>query len=318
MSAASADGHAQRRIALLFPGQGAEEPGMGLFATARSPRAAALLDRASAAAGADLRRAIARGGAALAPTQLLQPALVAASLAIAAALEEAGVQPVAVAGHSLGELAAWAAAGGIEPEAAVDLAALRGRLMAREAERRPGAMLALLRCDAAGVERAFEEGREAGVLAIAGWNAPDHCVLSGERAAIAAASSALPSPSSQLLPATGAWHSPLMSGAVEELRAALRAAPRGPLRARLAVNRTGELLDGGDDLPDLLAEQLVRPFQWARCLAALAALGVTDWVTVGPGRVLRGLVRHTLGRAAEVHTTEDERDLARTLEALAR
>jgi [acyl-carrier-protein] S-malonyltransferase len=300
------------KVALLFPGQASRNLLAALEDAARDPAGLALLDRAAAAAGVPRERLFERGGRALDRTEILQPALTAIALHAARSLALDGVTPLAVAGHSLGELAAWSIAGGISAEDAVDLAALRGRLMAREAERFPGGLLALLDGSDAAVHRALAAGLPHGSLAVAAWNAPDEVVLTGAAAALAAAAFAVPA---RPLAVAGAWHSPAMAAAVSELRAALHAAPRHPLVCPLIANRDG-LSAPEDRIPDLLAEQLTHPIQWTRTLATLTNLGVTDLVTAGPGAVLRGLARKCLGASTRVHGTEDAADRRRTLSAL--
>jgi len=304
-----------RKVAWLFPGQGSEQPRMGLDFTEMSERGRALLECAGRAAGVDARRVLERGGEAFGRTEVMQPLLVAVCLIIAEELRAAGHGPDLVAGHSIGELGAWSAAGCVEPEHTIDLAALRGRLMAREAARRPGGMLALVGCDEAAAMRAVERGRLHGAAAIAANNAPDEWVLTGEHAALAAIAAAA---HSVRLPVAGPWHSQAMEGAVEELRLAMEQVPRRPPRARLVVNRTGLVAPHEDRIPELLAGQLTHPIAWARSLTTLIDAGVTDIVTVGPGKVLRGLIRKNLGSAVRVHTTEHAGDFDRTREALRR
>lgn len=288
---------------------------MGLELAERSERGLALLERAGRAAGVDARRVLERGGEAFARTEVMQPLLVAVCLITAEALRAAGHGPDLVAGHSIGELAAWSAAGCVAPEVTIELAALRGRLMAREAARCPGGMLALVGCDEAAALRALEHGRSHGAAAIAANNAPDEWVLTGDHAALTAIAAAVPS---VRLPVAGPWHSRAMEGAVEELRLAMEEVKRSPPRARLIVNRTGLFAPREDLYPALLAGQLTHPIAWAQTLATLIEAGVTDIVTVGPGKVLRGLIRKNVGSAARVHTTEGAGDLDRTREALGR
>jgi [acyl-carrier-protein] S-malonyltransferase len=300
------------KIALLFPGQAPRHLLSAVADTAADPAGRALLDRAALAAQVPYAHLLERGGRALDRTEILQPVLTAVALHAARTLLDAGFAPHAVAGHSLGELAAWSAAGAITPEHAIDLAALRGRLMAREAARSPGGLLAILDGSAAAIERALAAGSPHGHLAIAAWNAPDEIVLTGAHAALAAAAAVVPS---RAIPVASAWHSPAMAGAVDELRAALHAIPRGPLACPLIANRGG-LVASEDTIPDLLAEQLTHPICWTRTLETLRVLGITDHVTAGPGTVLRGLVRKCLGANARVHGTEDAADRRRTFAAL--
>jgi [acyl-carrier-protein] S-malonyltransferase len=304
-----------RRAAWLFPGQGSEHPRMGLDLAARSERGRALLERAGHAAGVDARRVLERGGEAFGRTDVMQPLLVAVCGITAEALRAAGHAPDLVAGHSVGELGAWSAAGCIEPEDAIDLAALRGRLMAREATRRPGGMLALVDCDEAAAERAIERGRRHGAVDLAASNAPDEWVLTGEHAALAAIAASAPS---VRLPVAGPWHSRAMEDAVEELRVAMERVTRRPSIAPMVVNRTGLVAPRDDLIPGLLAGQLTRPIEWARSLMTLVEAGVTEIVTIGPGKVLRGLIRKNLGDRVRVLTTESPSDWDRTLEALRR
>jgi acyl transferase domain-containing protein len=290
-------------VALLFPGQGSRGVLAGLDLAEASAPGRALVERACAAADVGPARLRERGGRALERTEVLQPVLTAITLAVHSAL---GVVPAAVLGHSLGEIAAWAAVGGIAVEDAVDVAAVRGRLMAREAAKEPGGLVAL------GSDEAVREALALGAgTAVAAWNAPDEVVVSGPEASLRAITANLPA---RRLPVAGAWHGPLMAGAVEELRAALERLPRSTPSARM-IGDDGDVVPP-DVVPDRLAEALVRPVRFGRALATLGALGVDVFVTVGPGAVLRGLVRKNLGSSARVLTTEDAADLGRTLAAL--
>lgn len=275
--------------ALAFPGQGVELPWVSSDVLA-APEVAELLDVASGATGVDVPRVLRRGGRELARTDVLQPALVAVCLGLHRLLERAGVDAELVLGHSLGELTAWSAGGGIAARDAIAVAALRGRLMAREAARRPGGMLRVhgrrQACD-----RAVALGSGAGAIAIAAHNADDEWIVSGDAAAIARVAAAMPS---TRLPVAGAWHSAAMAGAVDELRAALRDLPRQPLRARLITNRTGEIADDAQ-LPALLADQLTHPIAWVAALRTLAAAGAARIWVVGPGKILRNLIERTPG-----------------------
>jgi [acyl-carrier-protein] S-malonyltransferase len=300
------------KIALLFPGQAPRHLLSALADAAADPGGRALLEHAARAAQVPYAHLAERGGRALDRTEILQPVLTAVALHAAQCLLDAGLAPHAVAGHSLGEIAAWSAAGAITAEHAIDLAALRGRLMAREAARSPGGLLAILDGSTVAIERALAAGSAHGHLSIAAWNAPDEIVLTGAHAALAAAAIVVPS---RPIPVAGAWHSPAMSGAASELRIALHAVPRRALARPLVANRDGDVASG-DTIPDLLAEQLTHPICWTRTLETLRGLGITDHVTAGPGTVLRGLVRKCLGANTRVHGTEDAADRRRTFAAL--
>ena len=277
------------KLAFLFPGQGARNV-LGALQFARSLR----LPLPFRGEGVpSLSEVEARGGRALERTEVLQPVLTAISLSIHAALVHAGVKPALALGHSVGELAAFAAAGVFSPEDAVRLAAIRGALMAREAAKHPGGLLAMPSLEAANA--VLHHG-----LQLAAINAPDEVVVSGPEAALRRAGG-------KRVPVSGAWHSDAMAGAVEEFRKALSSLPLP------AGERVGEraLLRSAD--PQSLADDLVTPVHFSAALHAAVARGIDTFITVGPGLVLRGLVRRNLGTTVKVLTTEDAADFDRTV-----
>lgn len=292
------------RSAFLFPGQGARNVPGAVAAARATPTGAALLRRALDAVALDDAGLDAMGGRALEQTRVLQPVLTAVALAAHAQLRAAGLAPAVVLGHSLGELAAWAAAGAFSDEAAVDLAARRGALMAEAAAAAPGGLVALPSLE---VARAALE--QFPVLDLAAVNAPDEVVVCGPAEALAP----LARLGGRAVPVSGPWHGRAMRGAVEPFRAALAAAaPRAP-RVTLVRNADGARAGAS---PLGLADQLAQPVQFVAALETLRALGVDTVVTVGPGLVLRGLVRRVLGTAVRVLTTEDAADLDRTVQAM--
>lgn len=221
--------------------------------------------------------------AALARTEVLQPILTALCAGVSIELAERGVCPDVVAGHSVGELAACIAAGAIEAERGVLLAATRGQLMAREASRQPGAMLAL-RATADELDALVTAGSAAGRLCLAVHNAPDEWVLSGEASALRAVSARW---MTTLVPTPGAWHSPLMAGAVREYEDALRQSVTADLRVPIVCNRTATTVRDARELPALLAAQLTHPVRWAECMTTLASMEVDRAIACGPARSLR-------------------------------
>ena len=196
-----------RVVAAVFPGQGAEQPGVGL-PWLDDP----LFARASEVCGIDVRRALTRFTSDVARTSVLQPSLLAMALTAWSRLVARGVRFAFVAGHSVGEIGAWAATGAISAEDAVALGGARGGAMEREAGRRPGAMLALP-ADV-DLERVLEEGRREGVLELAARNGPTQLVVSGDEAAVARAERSF---GGRRLSVSGAWHSALVEGATEDV-----------------------------------------------------------------------------------------------------
>lgn len=273
-------------IALVFPGQGVDPPWVApdLLATPEVQERIAL---ASEATGVDVLRLLQRGGRELARTEVLQPALVAVCLGVTRRL---GITPAVVAGHSLGELTAWAASGAIADADAIQVAALRGRLMGAAATRSPGGMIAL---------NTAIDG-----LCVAAYNAPDEVVLSGSLEAVARVER---TSSSKRLAVAGAWHSLAMADEVPELLRALHAIPR---RAGVALiaNRDGAVADP-DAIPDLLAQQLVRPIEWVAAQRTLAGM-TRRWIVIGPGAVVRALARRTVPEV-EIELVDSLRDVER-------
>ena len=292
--------------AWIFAGQGAEEPGMGLALAASHPRARAWLDEASRVTGIDVPRALERGSRELSRTEILQPVLVAVSLASADALEARGVPVDVVAGHSLGELSAacWALA--VPMRAAVELAALRGELMRDAARVHPGGMIAV-RAAPDGLDALLERGRARGELQVAAVNAPDETVIAGDREAIAWLAAELRDRASPLRVA-GAWHTERMRSVVAPLRVALAEAFSGrTLRARVVSAARGAPVDA-EAMPEALATGLVSPVRFLDAVRAMEVSGVDRAVLVAPSRTARSLVRRASLR--RVLLVDAERALA--------
>ena len=261
--------------AALFPGQGSHTEDMRDLVAQRAPD---LLERCVELVGEDPFARVEDS------TRFAQPAIFCASLAGWDAL---GLTPSAAAGHSLGELAALAAAGVLERDDALRLVVLRGRLMAEADDR--GSMLALVGASAG---EAAEVAREAGVT-VANDNAPGQVVLSGDREALARAEEAARERGRRALPldVAGAFHSPSMQPAVEPFRAALDAVElHEPSFPVVSCTTTEPFADVRAEL----AAALTRPVRWRETVLALRAAGVSEFVEVGPGKVLARLNKRIL------------------------
>ena len=303
-------------VALVFPGQGSDVSGVVDLWRARSDAVRALLDVAADATAEPVGRLT--SARSLARTEWQQPVLTAVGAGIFRELEARAAQPAAVAGHSLGEVAACVAAGALDPAAAVRLAAVRGRLMAREAACAPGGMLALRAAAAGAALEAVALARRHGRAALAAHNGPGEWVVSGDWPALRALAARPPAGVAVApMPVAGAWHSELMAGAVDEYRAALETAIGAD--ARLAVplvcNHTGAAVARADELPGLLAAQLVHPVRWADGVETLAALGVDAVLLVGPARGLRRPTAAALAGRASLELVERPDDLERVSRA---
>lgn len=274
-------------IASMFIGQGVDLPWVDADVLAQ-PVVAQYVALASEHARCDVMRLLTRGGRDLVRSEVVQPAMVAVCLGVHRLLEQAGVTPAIVMGHSLGELSAWAAAGGLADIDAIGLAAARGRLMAREAALRPGGMVRI-KGDGALAARALADQPDA--LWLGAHNAPDEYALSGDEAALGRVLAQYPA---VRLAVAGAWHCPAMAGAVAELSLAVAAVPKRAMRAKLVANRDGSLATDAT-IAELFVGQLVHPVQWAGSLHTLARLEPRRVLAVGPGKTLRALVHRNLG-----------------------
>jgi [acyl-carrier-protein] S-malonyltransferase len=281
-------------VAFVFPGQGSQAPGMGLDWADSTE----LYGWASAVLGWDLAETLRSASADhLRQTYIAQPAIFCVSVAALRALEEAGVRPSFVAGHSLGEFSALVAAGALSFEAGLTLVSRRAEAMQRAADARPGSMSSVLGLSVEGVEMAVAEAGEGGVLAVANDNAPGNVVVSGEWPAL----ERLPGVAKELgakrvvpLNVGGAFHSPLMAPAAESFRSFLAAAPLRECDVPLIANATAEPTSDAMELRDLLGRQLTGRVRWTESVRRLAALGVDTIIEVGPGTVLSGLVKRTV------------------------
>lgn len=298
-------------LAFLAPGQGSRDLVHIIEFVRTRAQGREWFEHAAIAAKLPVARWLEQGGRHLEVTEVLQPVLTAVSLVMADELSSRGIRANYVAGHSLGEIAAWAISGCISFADAISLAGLRGRLMSREAQRHPGGLLALV--DKPDVDRALSVGRVAGWVELGAENAPDEIVLSGEDAALRSIATGCPS---RRLAVAGPWHSSAMAGAVDEFREALENVPQQPARAKLVLNRDGRVVENEKDIASFLAEQLTRPVYWSTSLETLHHAGVCDFITLGPGAILRALVRKNLGSDVRVWSTDGEASWRSLLEAL--
>jgi malonyl CoA-acyl carrier protein transacylase len=277
--------------AFLFPGQGSHTDDMRERVLAARPDLLALVEEI---AGPDVFARAADS------TRYAQPAIFCASLAGLERLREAGEQPQAMAGHSLGEVAALAAAGAIDEADALRLVTRRGAAMAAAGERRgrSGAMLAVLGGDLETIER--EAARC--TVSVANDNGPGQVVLSGTRSGLVMASDRLSALGARtlMLDVAGAFHSPFMADAVGPFSEALAETeirrPRTPVWSSSRVRPFGD----ARDIRAQLAAALVRPVRWRETVLALHAAGTDRFVEPGPGTVLTRLVRRTLPREVEL------------------
>ncbi len=277
----------------LYPGQGSQVLGMGVAASDEYPNAAAVFDLASDEAGYDMRALCAEGPIEkLSRTRYTQPAMFTVEVALTEILKDAGIIPDCVAGHSLGEFAAWYAAGVYTFEDGFRLVSERGRLMDEADPEGKGTMAAVIGPDRDIVEEACAETE--GVVVLANLNAPGQFIISGEKTAVEHAGDLLMARGARrVLPlkVSGAFHSPLMKGVSEEFARLVADTPLDDAEMPVYTNVTARPVTDAGEIARLMIEQLTSPVRWIDTVAALVADGVERGIEVGPGNVLAGLVK---------------------------
>jgi [acyl-carrier-protein] S-malonyltransferase len=304
------------RVAFCFPGQGSLAVGMGRELADAVPESLEVFERASLAAGLDLKRLCFEASEEeLVETEVQQPALVATSLAVLAALRERGLKPDFVVGHSVGEFAALAAAGALKVEEAVALVRERGLAMAEAAKKNPGSMAAILGLDDEVVERICRR-----ILNVwpANYNCPGQIVVSGENGAVTEACLVAEQEGARRavkLRVSGAFHSPLVARAADRLRPALEkvkfAEPSAPFMSTVTAR-----IENAKRMGPLLVDQLTAPVRFTQAAQELMREGVQTFVEVGPGNVLAGLVKR-IDRGAKTISVSTPAEIDKLEETLA-
>lgn len=285
--------------AIVFPGQGAQTVGMAGDWVDAHPEAASLFDRAAGILGYDLLGLCREGPAEkLNATSVSQPAILVTSLAALEVLRGRDGNPLAAtaitAGLSLGEYTALVFAGALGFDEAVRLVDVRGRAMQECAEERPGAMVAVLGMDRQPLTALCDQCRGDDVLEVANVLCPGNIVVSGSAAAcrrLEAAALAAGAMKCVPLEVAGAFHTALMQPAVERLAAALAETSFRPPRIPVVSNVDARPHTDPDEIRGLLARQVVGVVEWNASMTYLLSTGVRSVWEVGPGRVLRGLMR---------------------------
>ncbi len=280
------------KVAFLFPGQGSQEVGMGAAFAAVSPAARAAFDSASAAVGFDIAELCFEGPVErLSATEMTQPALTATSIACLAAVTEAGFAADFVIGHSVGEYAALVAAQALSADDAMVLVRERGLATAEAARETPGAMAAVIGLPDEKIEElcAAIEG-----VWPANYNCPGQLVVSGTEAGVLALIEAAQEAGARRalrLNVSGGFHSPLTAVAERRLRPALAAVTfHDPVTPFFSTVST-RVEEHGSDLAEILVRQLTAPVRFTQAVEELVRRGVTQFVEIGSGNVLAGLVR---------------------------
>lgn len=297
--------------AFLFPGQGAQTVGMGRELAASAPEAKAIFDRANGILGYDLAQICFEGPAEkLNSTVYSQPALFVASVAALAVMNEKQLDVVEscrfTAGLSLGEYTALFFAGVLDFADALRVVAERGAAMQAASDANPSGMVSILGMEREPIEQLCRDCAQGEVLQVANILCPGNIVVSGSKAAcsrIEAAATAAGAMKTIPLAVAGAFHTSLMQSAVERLTAALKNVPMEQPRIPVISNVDAKPHDNPDEIRRLLVQQVINPVLWEDSMRWLLAQGTNKVYEVGPGRVLRGLMKR-IDRKVECLGTE--------------
>lgn len=306
-------------IGFVFPGQGSQSVGMGKALSEAFPELKQVYDEASEVLGYDSAALCFDGPAErLNLTENTQPALLVSSIAALRTLTGAELAPVAVAGHSLGEYSALVAAGGVSFRDAVRLVQKRGQYMSEAVPPGTGQVAALLGLNADVVREVCREASAVGVVQAANFNSPGQVVIAGAKAAVERAielakakgcKKAIP------LPVSVPVHTPLMQPAADRLAKDLATVSWADLKMPLINNAEARPLRQAAEIPPSLIRQLPSSVLWEESIQAMAKLGVTTFVEIGPGTVLTGLIKRILPEATLLNVN-DPKSLDATRRAL--
>lgn len=278
--------------AVVFPGQGAQFPGMGLDLYTKYDQVKALFDRADELLGFSLSREMFEGTEeSLKQTRVTQPAIFLHSVALAKVMGS-DLKPDMVAGHSLGEFSALVANGTLAFDDAIQLVYKRAMAMQKACELEPSTMAAVLGLADDQVEEIC--AATPGVVVAANYNCPGQLVISGAVEAVNAACEALKAAGAKralLLQVGGAFHSPLMEPARLELEEAINQTPFQVPICPVYQNVTASAIVDPSEIKRNLVAQLTAPVRWTQSVRAMAEDGASHFVEVGPGKVLQGLVK---------------------------
>jgi [acyl-carrier-protein] S-malonyltransferase len=307
-------------VAFLFPGQGSQAVGMGKDLAEKYPIARLTFEEADEALGYRLSQLCFDGPKEdLRLTEVTQPAMLTASVAAWRVLDEKGVKPSYVAGHSLGEYSAHVAAGTISFADAVRTVRNRGKYMQEAVPVGVGTMAAILGMDIDQVTAVCVDAAQGEVCEPANINSPEQIVISGHVAAVERATKLADergAKRAKILPVSAPFHCSLMKPAQDRLATDLQLLGFQKPRIPVICNVDAIALNGEESSRDALVRQVTGSVKWERSMRVLIARGIATFIEVGPGKVLCGLMRQ-IDRSKSGLNVGDEASLQRTVEQLA-